>query len=137
MSFPKFVFAASLALLISACGSNNSNPAPTAPTPAPTPAPAPAPAPAPSSATITIPAGAATAGAAAFGANPMTVATGTTVTFHNGDTIAHTATADAAGGFNTGNINAGGNATVTFSTAGTQKYHCAIHPGMVGTIVVQ
>jgi plastocyanin len=25
----------------------------------------------------------------------------------------------------------------TFSTAGTFQYHCAIHPGMVGSVVVQ
>jgi plastocyanin len=26
---------------------------------------------------------------------------------------------------------------VTFSTAGTIPYHCTIHPGMMGSIVVQ
>lgn len=134
MSFSKLVFVASFALLISACGGGsdyNGNPSPTSPTPTPTPTPT------AGATTISIPTGAETAGAAAFGANPMTVAVGATVTFHNGDTIAHTATADAAGGFNTGTIAAGGNANVTFPTAGTQKYHCAIHPGMTGTIVVQ
>jgi plastocyanin len=69
--------------------------------------------------------------------NPLTVATGTTVVWHNDDNIPHTATSDAAGAFNTGNIGPNGTARVTFNTAGTVRYHCAIHPGMTGTIVVQ
>ena len=128
MSLFRFVGIASLALLVSACGSNDSSTPPTAPTPTP---------PAASGTTVTIPSGASTAGAAAFGMNPLNIATGTTVVFRNSDVVAHTATADAAGGFNTGNIAANGQASVTFSAAGTVKYHCTIHPGMVGTIVVQ
>jgi plastocyanin len=87
---------------------------------------------------VTIDAGASTAGTTAFGANPLTIATGTTVVWRNTDVTTHTATSDGAGVFNTGNIGPnGGSASVTFSTAGTVRYHCAIHPGMVGTIVVQ
>jgi plastocyanin len=87
---------------------------------------------------VTIGSGATTQGANAFGMAPITVSTGTTVTFRNNDAVAHTATSDAANVFNTGNINAnGGTATVTFAAAGTVRYHCAIHPGMLGSIVVQ
>jgi len=128
MSVFKFVAIASLALVISACGSNDSSTPPTAPTPTP---------PASGGTTVTIPTETSTAGAAAYGMNPLTIATGTTVAFRNSDAVAHTATADAAGGFNTGNIAANGTANVTFSAAGTVKYHCTIHPGMTGTIVVQ
>jgi plastocyanin len=130
-----FVLVASLSLSLFACGSDNN---PAAPTPAPSPAPAPAPAPAPSGATVTIGSGATTQGTNAFGMAPLTIATGTTVTFRNNDSVVHTATSDAAGVFNTGNISAnGGTGTVTFATAGTMRYHCAIHPGMMGSIVVQ
>jgi len=140
MSSLKFAFLVVFAMIVSACGSNNSSPSPVAPTPTPAPvaSPAPAPAPTPGSTSVTIDAGASTAGAAAFGMNPLTVATGTTVIWRNSDVTAHTATSDSAGVFNTGNIGAnGGSASVTFNTAGTVQYHCAIHPGMVGTIVVQ
>jgi plastocyanin len=130
MSLMKFAFAASLALLLTACGGNDT-PSPTAPTP-PTNNP-----PAPTGTTVTIANGASTAGAAAYGMNPLTIAIGTTVTWRNSDVATHTATADAAGGFNTGNISPNATGTFTFTTAGTVKYHCAIHPGMTGTIVVQ
>ena len=87
---------------------------------------------------MTIASGASTAGTAAFGLNPLTIATGTTVIWRNADVTAHTATSDSAGVFNTGTINPNGSSgSVTFNTAGTVRYHCAIHPGMVGTIVVQ
>jgi plastocyanin len=70
--------------------------------------------------------------------NPLTIATGTTVTWRNTDVTTHTATSDSSGVFNTGNIAGnGGSASFTFNTAGTVHYHCAIHPGMIGTIVVQ
>jgi plastocyanin len=64
------------------------------------------------------------------------VSAGTTVTWSNGDTITHTATADG-GQFNSGAIAAGGKFSFTFQTTGTFPYHCTIHPGMVGTVVVQ
>jgi plastocyanin len=55
----------------------------------------------------------------------------------NNDTAAHDATQDASR-FATGVVNAGAtSAPLTMSTAGTFTYHCTIHPGMVGTIVVQ
>ena len=58
---------------------------------------------------------------------------GSTLTWVNNDSTTHTAT---GGAFNTGNVNPGGNASVTFPTAGTFTYHCTIHPNMVGTINV-
>jgi plastocyanin len=72
----------------------------------------------------------------AYSPSPVTVAVGTVVTWTNKDTIAHDARADN-GGFSTPIIQPGGSANVTLSTAGSFVYHCSIHPGMVGTIVVQ
>jgi len=41
------------------------------------------------------------------------------------------------GAFDSGRVSANGSASVTFATSGSFPYHCSIHPGMVGTIVVQ
>ncbi|MEO7802328.1 MAG: cupredoxin domain-containing protein [Ginsengibacter sp.] len=71
----------------------------------------------------------------AFAPGTLTVAKGTIVTFTNSDNASHTATADD-GAFDTGTIAAGGNAKITFNTAGTFAYHCTFHGGMTGTIVV-
>ena len=72
----------------------------------------------------------------AYSPSPVTVAMGTVVTFTNNDVTTHDARADN-GGFTSGFINPGASANVTMSTTGTFVYHCSIHPGMVGTIVVQ
>jgi plastocyanin len=72
-----------------------------------------------------------------YSPNPTTMRVGQTVAWKNTDITTHDATQDAAG-FGTGTINAGAtSAPVTMSTAGTFTYHCTIHPGMVGTLVVQ
>jgi plastocyanin len=72
----------------------------------------------------------------AFSPSPVTVAVGSIVMFVNNDTATHDARADN-GNFSTPFISPGGSANVTMSTAGSFTYHCSIHPGMVGTIVVQ
>lgn len=71
----------------------------------------------------------------------ITVKVGTTVTFVNQDGVAHTATADG-GEFDTGVLRANESADVTFSRAGTFRFHCQFHggaggQGMAGTIVVE
>jgi plastocyanin len=72
-----------------------------------------------------------------FSPNPSSMRVGQTVAWKNGDSIAHDATQDASR-FGTGTIGAGAtSAPITMSTAGTFTYHCTIHPGMVGTLVVQ
>jgi plastocyanin len=58
-----------------------------------------------------------------------------TVTWVNDDNMVHTVTADN-GSFDSGNIPPGGRYTYTFTTTGTVGYHCTIHSGMTGTIVV-
>lgn len=118
-----------------ACGGGYSSP-----TPPPSPSPAPAPAPggpsAGPSSSVTIPVGASVLGRGAFNPSDVTVAVGTTVTWLNTDTVAHTSTSDAVG-WNSNTIAPGGQFSNAFPTAGTFSYHCAIHPGMVGTVVVR
>jgi plastocyanin len=58
------------------------------------------------------------------------------VTWTNNDTVAHTSTADN-GQWNSGSIAPQGSFSRMFPTAGSFTYHCAIHPGMVGTVTVQ
>jgi plastocyanin len=72
----------------------------------------------------------------AFGPASLSVAVGSTVTWTNGDSTAHTATADD-GSFDSKSIAAGGTFSQTFDTAGTFAYHCSIHPNMTGTIEVK
>jgi plastocyanin len=71
-----------------------------------------------------------------YAPNPITMKVGQQVNWKNNDTITHTATLD--GMFNNviSPMSAQG-APVTMSAAGTFNYHCTIHPGMNGSIVVQ
>jgi plastocyanin len=66
----------------------------------------------------------------------VNVVVGTTVTWMNSDSEAHTSTSDVSG-WNSGSVAPGGQFSVAFQTAGTFAYHCAIHPGMVGTVIVR
>lgn len=106
-------------------------PAPTAPSP--TAAPAAAPAPAASAATpVTI---------ADFEFNPqtLTVAPGTTVTWTNTDSTAHTVTWDDKS-VDSGLFGQGGTFSYTFTAPGTYGYYCIPHgapgTGMFGTVIV-
>jgi plastocyanin len=65
----------------------------------------------------------------------LTVRAGTTVTFVNHDSTAHTATADH-GGFVTGTIDPGHSRAVKLSRRGTYPYHCMFHAFMTGMITV-
>ena len=112
-----------LALVSSGCKSSSSSPYGSTPTgPAPTPAP-----------TNTV-----LMQGMAFSPATITVAVGTTVTWKNQDSYAHTSTSDT-NVWDTGSIQGGGSATTTFNTAGTFPYHCTFHEsmGMKGTVIVQ
>jgi plastocyanin len=67
------------------------------------------------------------------------VALNTAVTFTNDDTVAHTVTTDAGQPetFDSGNLGQGAHFTHAFSTAGTVRIHCTIHPEMHLTVFVQ
>lgn len=73
-----------------------------------------------------------------FGFNPtsITVAKGTTVTWTNNDSVAHTVTKDDSAGPDSGDVAPGSSYSYTFETPGTYHYHCKIHPEMTGTIIV-
>ena len=71
-----------------------------------------------------------------FSPATLTIKAGTTVTWNNNDNTAHTVTADD-NSFDSGNLAAGKTYTRTFNAMGSYPYHCTIHSGMTGTIVVQ
>src|SRR5262245_8349517 len=89
-----------------------------------------------SSTAVTIPKNAEFLANQAFMPDEVTVNAGTTVVWTNTDSTSHTSTADG-NAWNSGIVSPGGRFTVTFQTAGTFPYHCTIHPGMVGTVVVR
>jgi plastocyanin len=122
----------SLALMVAvACGSDYSTP-PTTPSPTP----APAPAPGGTTSAVIIQAGAEALANRAYAPADLTVDLGTTITWTNNDSVAHTSTSDAPG-WNSGIIAPRATYSTTFQAAGTFAYHCSIHPGMVGRITVR
>jgi plastocyanin len=58
------------------------------------------------------------------------------VTWTNGSDAPHTVTSDTGGELASPTVGAGKTFSHTFSAAGTFAYHCAIHPYMVGKVVV-
>ncbi len=64
------------------------------------------------------------------------VKAGSKVTFVNADSAAHTATAKAAGAFDTDRIKKGQSKSVTLKEPGEFDYICAYHPLMKGKIRV-
>jgi plastocyanin len=72
----------------------------------------------------------------AFSPSSLTVKTGTKVTWTNTDGYAHTVTSDDGTTFSSGNVAGGTTFSFTPAVAGTYKYHCNIHSGMTGTLVV-
>lgn len=72
-----------------------------------------------------------------YSPNPLTMKAGQRVNWKNNDTFAHTATGD--GGINTGSIapTSAADDPVRMNTAGMFNFHCTIHSGENGSIVVQ
>ena len=70
----------------------------------------------------------------------MDVAQGTTVTWTNKDSVAHTVTSGTRpskdGKFD-GQLAAGSTFSFTFTAAGTYQYFCTVHSSMNGTITVK
>jgi plastocyanin len=116
-------------LLMSAAGCSGASSPVTSPTPVTTPAVA-------ASASVRVPVGATTLGNRAYSPDEITVALGDSVTWINLVSVSHTSTADL-GGWNSGTLAPGQQFELTPQSTGTFTYHCAIHPGMVGTVVVQ
>jgi len=73
----------------------------------------------------------------AFVPGTMHVKAGSTLTMYNDDVVAHTIADDAAGGFQSAVINAGGSIDLKFpDTPFEWDFHCSIHPAMKGKIIV-
>ncbi len=72
-----------------------------------------------------------------FSFQPQTinVSAGTTVTWTNLDSVAHTVTSDT-GLFDSSSLSTGQTFSRTFNTAGNYDYHCSIHPSMTGRVAV-
>ena len=70
-----------------------------------------------------------------FTPDTVTVSVGQTVTWTNGDSAPHTATLDD-GSCGTEQLSQGQSGSLTFGTAGTYPFHCAVHPDMKGTVEV-
>lgn len=69
---------------------------------------------------------------------PQTVSVkiGARVTWTNADLVSHTAT-DRERRWDSGTIGGGQSASQTFSSAGSYRYYCTLHPSMVGTVTVR
>lgn len=73
----------------------------------------------------------------AFAPAALTVKAGTTVTWTNQDSDAHTVTSTGSGGpLNSKAMNTGDTFRFTFTKAGTYAYLCTIHPFMTATVTV-
>jgi plastocyanin len=71
-----------------------------------------------------------------FSPKPIQITAGSTVTWTNSTAVTHTATSDS-GAWTTGNIAPGATSSaISFPSAGTFTYHCAIHLSMTGSVVV-
>ena len=66
----------------------------------------------------------------------LSVASGTTVTWTNGDNVGHTVTADDGNSFGSDLLGQGHTFQLTAPAPGTYAYHCSIHPFMKGTLTV-
>ena len=73
---------------------------------------------------------------ACYSPNPIRITVGSTITWTNDHSIAHTATADS-GAWDTGALATGATSSaIAFNTAGTFAYHCRFHTDMHGTVIV-
>jgi len=87
-------------------------------------------------ATVTIQPSARTLATAAFVPNPVTLSVAGVLTWANTDSNTHDMVSDT-GLWDSGRMASGASYQFTFSSRGSFPYHCSIHPGMVGTVVVQ
>ena len=72
----------------------------------------------------------------AFAPKTLTVPAGTQVVWTNADEEPHVITSAGALFISSKALDTGDSYTVRFSKPGTYAYYCAIHPMMVGTIIV-
>jgi plastocyanin len=70
-----------------------------------------------------------------FAPNPVTVPAGGTITWTNGDSVAHTVVGENPA-FDSGAIAPGGTFSQMFPTAGMFTYHDGANPSMAGVVTV-
>jgi plastocyanin len=71
-----------------------------------------------------------------FASSSVTINAGQSVCWKNTGNLDHTVTSNTAGMFDQA-LNQGQIFVHVFPTAGTYPYHCRIHAGMTGTVIVQ
>ena len=72
----------------------------------------------------------------AFVPATITIPVGTTVTWFNKDSVAHTVSS-REGVFDGGNLSGGATFRYTFDQSGSFEYYCKIHPNMKGEVIVE
>jgi plastocyanin len=81
-----------------------------------------------------------TLGPLAFGDEALVIYTGERLRWVNLDTVTHALVADTSGVrdfLKTDVLTPGGEQSFIMTATGTTTFHCTIHPGMVGTLVVR
>jgi plastocyanin len=73
----------------------------------------------------------------AFSPADITVKMGTAVTWTNTDSVDHTVTeTDGKTGPQSQDLAKGQSYSFTYNAVGTYKYHCSVHPDMIGVVTV-
>lgn len=74
-----------------------------------------------------------------FAFNPSTtiIKVGSKVTWTNNDNVPHTITSDSGSLLRSPTLAPGQSFSFTFTKAGSENYHCSIHPSMTGQVAVQ
>jgi amicyanin len=72
-----------------------------------------------------------------FGPSTLTVPVGTTVTWINQDDVPHNVVSTEGKTLKSPVLDTDQKFSYTFTQAGTYPYYCAIHPKMIGEVIVQ
>ena len=72
-----------------------------------------------------------------YAPSTLTVRTGTTVTWVNQDDVPHNIVSTEGNTLKSSLLDTDQKFAYTFDKAGTYRYHCFIHPQMLGTVIVQ
>lgn len=74
----------------------------------------------------------------AFSPTTIKIKAAGTITYTNGDSVAHSFTADDGESFDSGLVGRDRSTTITApSVPGTYTFHCTPHPSMKGTLIVE
>jgi len=82
-------------------------------------------------------------GDSSYSPNPITIQSGQTIIWYNGDPISHTVTSGQDNGENAGEafdseaIIPNQYYSITFDDSGEYQYYCFYHPSMVGEVIVE